>query len=124
VSVAPIGERWRQTVYRDPRISNATRVLLLLLADNLRSDGRASVPRSRLASALGVHPSRVTERTREAVTAGLLKVLTPGSPGTTAVYAVTIPDGAHVRTKRPRKEPAEMVHTSAPSNPRDCCTIR
>ena len=83
--------RWRTAVYKAPHMTNATRLLLIRLADDMHPDGFVSIPRSTLADSLGVHPSRITERIHAAEKAGWLSTRTPGRPGATAEYAATFP---------------------------------
>jgi hypothetical protein len=93
-------EQWRAEVARSPRLSNAARVLLLVLADHMDAKRRVSVPRSRLARQIGRHPQRVAERIKQAREAGLLDVVSPGYRGHTAVYVGLFPDAeARKRTE-------------------------
>lgn len=61
-------EDWRRAVFRDPHISDSTRVLLLLLADSMSPTTlKVRVPRDKLARALNRSDRRLAERLREAV---------------------------------------------------------
>lgn len=90
---------WWNEVIKRPDISNATKLLMTIMADETRGN-HVCVPRSVLAERLNVHPSRITQRIREAVDAGVLDVVVTGRPGVTAVYAPVL--GAPVRTKNLR----------------------
>jgi hypothetical protein len=110
-------DEWRAAVLKDPRISNACRVLMLVLADMMRGDGYICRSRSELARVLGVHPSRITQRLNEAVDAGILARIVEGKPGRLAVYQAMRPDGACIRTKRSRNgEYLDMVRRTGPSD--------
>jgi hypothetical protein len=82
---------WRSAVLLSPRITDATRVLLLLMADSMKPDQTVSVPRHVLAAQLGRHERRITERLGKAVEAGFLESVTPGHRGHTAVYRCRFP---------------------------------
>lgn len=82
--------QWRDRVIQSKRIDNATRVLLLVMYDDMNERGYVSVPRSRLAERLQVHPSRITERIKRAKEARLLDSIVVGRPGMTAVYAAVL----------------------------------
>lgn len=91
--------RWLAEVWKSPRITDSVRVLLLRLAEDMRSNGRVSVPRSTLMEDLGRDRARVAERIKRAMEAGFLDRVAAGKPGQTAEYIATIPDkGAPVRT--------------------------
>jgi len=91
---------WRRELLANTAVSNATKVLLLVLCDDMDRRGYVSVPRSTLARRLGVAPARITERVREAHKVGLLFTVEQGRPGRTATYVATNPVGTHVRTTR------------------------
>lgn len=93
---AALRDRWRATLWRAP-VSDATRILLLLLADHMRTDGHVSVPRAELAATLGRTERRVNDRIKEARAAGLLDCIAAGRPGRTAEYVALLPKGAQVR---------------------------
>ena len=82
--------RWREHVIRHAGISNATRVLLLVMHDDMDAQGYVSIPRSQLASRLGIPPSRVTERMKQAKAVGLLDTVVAGGPGVRAVYVAAL----------------------------------
>jgi hypothetical protein len=83
---------WRREVYRSTTLSDRTKVLLLFLADNMREDRKVSVPREKVAAALGRSERRITERITEAHDAGWLWTVVRGQKGITAVYQGLFPD--------------------------------
>lgn len=87
-------EDWRRAVMRDPRITDATRVLLLVMFDYVRTDMTVSVPRRDLADMLQRSERRIAERVQNAQEAGLLgkDPIVRGRKGRTAVYACLFPD--------------------------------
>jgi hypothetical protein len=82
---------WRAAVWQSSRITDATRALLLLMADSMKPDQTVSVPRSKLAAQLGRHERRIDERIKQAVEAGFLESVTPGYRTHTAVYRCRFP---------------------------------
>jgi hypothetical protein len=112
--VVILRERWRAELIQARGITADTKVLLLVLADEMRGDGYVCVPRDQLAKTLGRHPARITERIREAITTGWLAEIVKGKPGTTACYRATLGpvDGKRVSTKRNR---LNMVRAGAPT---------
>jgi len=101
--VTEVRDPWCRAVIKHSTLTNATKLLLVVLVDDMKLDGRVSVPRSELAKKLGVHPSRITERIKEAVDARVLDVVQRGRPGVTAEYQALLSDGAPVRTKKARR---------------------
>ena len=94
--------KFRRAVYaRRPGMTDGCRVLLLRLLDDMNSKGIVSVPRSRLATELGVPPARVSERIRLARQLGFLDTVRRARPRVTAVYAATIPPDWEVRISTP-----------------------
>jgi hypothetical protein len=96
-------DEWRAEVIRSARISDAVRVVLLVLADTMTDGGYVSVPRSALAKTINRSPHRITERLKLAREAGYLAIVRPAMPNRTAEYVATLPDlsgGAPVRTSR------------------------
>lgn len=79
-------ERWRAEVMRSPHITDSTRVLLLVLHDDMREDGYVSVPREQLAARLDRTERKVSQRLADAVEARLLDRVVRGQKGRTAVY--------------------------------------
>lgn len=79
-------DRWRSEVVRSPHITDSTRVLLMLLAEDMREDGYVSVPRQRLAQQLDRTERKVSQRLADAVEARLLDRVVRGQKGRTAVY--------------------------------------
>lgn len=92
-------EDWADAVVRDPRLTNATKILLLRLPDHMNRDRIFSVPRSQLAHMLGRSERRVQGRLKEAVEVGYLVSVRPGYRGHTAEYQGTFPDPAPDRGK-------------------------
>src|SRR5215213_6475214 len=96
---------WRQMVltFHGAGMTEAVRVLLLVMAEDMNQGRYVSVPRLRLAKTLAVDPRRITERVLIARELGLLDTVQNGRPGRTATYQGTFPSGgAHVRTKSKR----------------------
>ncbi|GAA0986877.1 hypothetical protein ENKNEFLB_01941 [Nocardioides aquaticus] len=60
-------DQWRAAVYREPHITDATRVLLLYLSDYMRDDLTVSVDREQIAADLGRSERRIGERFRDAL---------------------------------------------------------
>lgn len=88
-------ERWRREVAksRHPEMTPAVKVLLLYLADHMRtSDRKVSVPRETVAKDLGCHESGVAKRYGKAVAAEYLTNVLRGHTGRTAVYQAILPD--------------------------------
>jgi hypothetical protein len=83
--------RWRRHVLGTGAITDAVRVLLLLLVDYMDERGYVSVPRAELAALLRKHPNRITERIMAARRAGLLDTVSRAHPGRTAVYRAVLP---------------------------------
>lgn len=98
-------DAWRREVLRSGRISDSVRVLLLVLADNIRGKDRISLPRNQLAEILGRSPQRITERIQLACEAGFLDRVESGKPGRTAVYQALIPKPEGPRVRISRKGP-------------------
>lgn len=90
--------RFRAAVYAGRAgMTDGCRVLLLHLADSMDSNGFVSIPRTKLATRLGVAPARISERIKLARALGFLDIAEPARPRWTAVYQATIPDGWEVR---------------------------
>ena len=109
-------EDWRREVFRSARITDATRVLLLLMADRMDANRKVSVPRSELARLLGRREQRVAERFHSAVESGLLTTVSRGHKGRTAVYQGLF----SIRTataQRLHSVPARSMQTEALSIP-------
>jgi hypothetical protein len=75
-----------------PGMTDGCRVLLLRLLDDMNANGVVSVPRSTLATDLGVAPARISERIKLARALGYLDIVRRARPKVTAVYQATIPD--------------------------------
>ena len=67
------------------------RLMLTVMHSRMTDKGYVSIPRTELAGILGVHPSRVTAWTKEAIAAGLLQKVGGGYHGRTAEFAAVIP---------------------------------
>jgi hypothetical protein len=89
-------DAWRREVYQSPRISDATRVLLLLMAEHMDRDRKVCVKRVELARELQRHEQRISERIGAAHKAGYLTTVSPGYRGHTAVYEGLFPDPVSV----------------------------
>lgn len=71
---------------RTNAVTDACRVLLLALYDDMREDGYVCVPREDLARRLGRSERRISERLEQAVDARLLDRVQRGQKGRTASY--------------------------------------
>lgn len=92
----PTPEQWREAVYKSQAITDAVRVVLLLLADYMRQDRTVSVPRATIANKLGRTERRISQRIADAHHAGFLDTISKGYRGSTAVYVGTFPDPERV----------------------------
>ncbi len=98
VNRSDIRRRWRGAIYiKRPEMTNGCRVLLLRLSDDMGATGKVSIPRTRLAAELGVAPARITEQMKLAKRLGFIDTVRRARPGTTAVYAATVPPPPGVR---------------------------
>lgn len=88
----PLRERWRREVFASTAITDATRVLLLLLLDDMDERGYVAVPRHVLAKRLNRNERKVSARFEDAVNARLLDRVVRGNKGVTAVYRAMVPD--------------------------------
>ncbi len=96
-------DSWLERVTAAPDLSDAVRVLLMVLARKMTAAGYVSIPRHDLAKQIGRSPRRVTDRIQSAILANYLAVVRSGCPGHTAEYQAMVPaggDGARARTKR------------------------
>ena len=85
-------QTWAAEVARTPALSDACRVLLLVLAlHHMTAAGEVSVPRKRLAEELGRSERRIAERFEQAVAAGFLTRKRRGQQHVTAVYRACLP---------------------------------
>lgn len=75
----------------EPGITDATRVLLLVMVEFMREDLTVSVPRKDLARWLNRSERRIQERVKNAHDAGLLDTVVRGQKGVTAVYGALFP---------------------------------
>ena len=87
---------WRRAVYRSHAIGDPVRVLLLFLAEHMKSDRTLSVKRDVIATALGKSERRVSERVSAAHEAGFLSTISPGYRGHVPVYQGLFPDEERV----------------------------
>jgi len=109
-------DRWTAEVLRADYIGDACRVLLLTLAMTMTDKGNVSVSRESLATALGKHERRISERIAEAVAAGLLDRAGGGYRGRTSQYTAYLPAGKGAAHPHPisGKGAGERVPNSAP----------
>lgn len=111
--------RFKAAVYEGREgMNNATRVVLLRLSDDMTTAGIVSVPRSKLAADLGVHPSRISEAVARARKLGFLDTVRRGRPGVTAVYQALVPPSQGVRPPG-----GDMVRHGAPPESPTWCAI-
>jgi hypothetical protein len=108
----PSVEDWRRAVKASRSINDATRVLLLHLADFMRADRKVSVPRSSIATALGRSERRITERITAAHAAGFLSTVTAGFRGQTATYEGIFPSAESGTHARPLSDRESGTRTS------------
>lgn len=108
-------EDWRRAVYR-ARVSGNVQVLLLLMADHMRTNLTVSVPRTILAKELGIHEQRVAERIKVATEHGWLFRSAGGYRGRTAEYRALFP-GERVREIGTHSEGERVRPTSTHSTP-------
>ncbi|HXH78178.1 helix-turn-helix domain-containing protein [Nocardioides sp.] len=102
-------DQWRRDVFasRDARMTSAVKVLLIYMADHMKTDGQVSIPRDAIAKDLGIHKARVAERLAKAIDADYLTRVQAGYPGCTAIYRRLWPDecvqqsGIHMGTAPP-----------------------
>ncbi len=98
--------RWVAEIRSSSKIGDACRVLLMVMADDMTERGYVSVPREKLAKAIGRHPQRVTERIAEAITKGYLVRLQTGhrgragEKGMTSSYAASFPASGQIGNGR------------------------
>lgn len=101
---------WRREVFRSP-VSANIRLLLVYMFDEVRGDMSVSIPRTKMATALGWSEQRVSERLGEAVKFGFLSPKSPGYRGHTAVYQATFPDAPIVKSVRKNRTlPRDQKH--------------
>ncbi len=85
-------ERWCAEVARTSAVTDSVKVLLLVLAVEMRENGYVSVPRLELCRRLDRRERVVSERLAQAVNAKLLDRVQRGQKGRTAVYRALLPD--------------------------------
>jgi hypothetical protein len=93
--------QWRREVLRSARLHPTTKLVLLVLHDHMRPDGKVSVSRRTVADKLGWrHTQRVSERITHAHEAGFLVTVIEGSYGRTATWQGVLPGDVTVCTTR------------------------
>lgn len=118
-------EDWRRAVFR-ARTSGNVQVLLLLLAEHMRTDLSVSVPRATLAAALGIHEQRVADRVKAAIEAGWLFKTGGGYRGRTTEYRGLFPDqrvqkiGTHSGPERVRPTSTHSTPEIGTHSPEEC----
>jgi hypothetical protein len=112
MAARPIRDLWRAEVIRSTAITDGTKLLLVVMADDMREDGYVSVPREVLAKRLGRNERKVSARLEAAVTARLLDRVVRGNRGRTAVYRALLPDvqSLPVLSTLPPAKPAGSKH--------------
>lgn len=108
---------WRREVYRSTTLSDRTKVLLLFLADHMRADRKVSIPREKVAKALGRSERRITERITEAQDNGWLWTVVRGQKGITAVYQGLFPDAVSGTDARPLNRRRVSPFSGTPTSP-------
>lgn len=113
-----IRARWVAEVYRTALVTDSTKLLLVLLAEDMREDGYVSVPREVLAKRLGRNERKVSARLESAVTARLLDRVVRGNRGRTAVYRALLPgvERLPVSDTLSQRKPAGSKHPSVTEN--------
>lgn len=102
---------WRREVFRSP-VSANVRLLLVYMSDYVRErDMNVSIPRTKMAGALGWSEQRVSERLTEAAKLGFLDSVSAGYRGHTAVYQATFPDVPITKSVRKNRTlPRDQKH--------------
>jgi hypothetical protein len=96
-------ERWRREVYKTTSVSDAVRVALLALADDMDDSGMVSVGRPELAGKLARSDRRIGERLTSAISAGLLERVSRGQRNGRGRYRAALPgDPSSGRTGVPK----------------------
>lgn len=118
MSREPLHSRWRREVYRNTAITDATRVLLLLLADEMDERGYVCIPRDVLAKRLNRNERKVSARFEDAVNARLLDRVVRGNRGVTAVYRAMVPgvESLPVPGSQSTGKTAGSLHPKSPGN--------
>lgn len=110
-------DEWVSEVFRNPGITDATRVMLLALARDMDEDGLVEVSRADLAARLSRHARKVTERYNAAQAAGFLEKASGGNRGGSNVFQATFPDhGKGADGRHPEDELPYKDHAGAHSN--------
>lgn len=106
-------EQWRRLVFASQKLEAAPKVLCLYLADHMSPrDRKVSIPRDRIALALGINENRVSDRFKQAVAAGFLSRVSRGFNGRTAVYQAIRPSSDRDNRALPtRKDTVKPVAT-------------
>jgi hypothetical protein len=84
-------ERWVDEVFRTPLITDAVRVALLALAQDMDDEGIVSARRDVLAGRLGRSDRRIGDRLKFAIESGYLERVSRGQKNGTGRYQATIP---------------------------------
>lgn len=107
-------EEWRRVVFRSHRLKGNVQVLLLLMAEYMRSDRHVSVPRSELAARLGIHEQRVADRIKVARDRGFLGIVSRGYREHTAEYQGTFPnpEAESVRSSSTQETPRTRMQST------------
>ena len=97
---------WRRAVLCNKSITDATRVLLLVMCDYVKPNMTVSVPRYELAALLQRSERRISERVAAAQKAGLLGVdpIVRGQKGRTAVYKCEFPEVQGAVNRHPEQD--------------------
>jgi hypothetical protein len=112
--------QWRREVLRTARLTHSTKLVLLVLHEHMRPDGKVSVSRRTVADALGWrHIRRVSEHLTSARDAGFLVTVIEGSYGRTAVWQGVFPGDVRVRETSTLTDVANP-HPYDPSKGADC----
>jgi hypothetical protein len=102
-------------IFRTPSVSAEVKVFLLFLAHyEMDAKGVISVPRDVLAERTRCHPSKVTEKLKSAIDAGLLKLVVRGQKYRTSVYSAVVPDSPQVTGNRSPETPAQGTGSRSP----------
>lgn len=79
-------DAWRRSALRSVTLTDAAKVLVAVMADNVKIDGTVSVPRSSLADRCACSDRQISERLKQLVEVRFLDRVSAGKRGHTAVY--------------------------------------
>lgn len=101
-------DQWVREVFRNPGITDATRVMLLSLAQDMDEDGRVEVSRDEIAVRLNRHPRKITDRYNAGQAAGFLAKAGGGNRSGSNVFQATMPGRDKGAARRHPNEPERV----------------